>query len=323
MQPVWMSPGWITFVFASALGDSETPRPQTVSVHMALLGTEVSAYDDETAEINALAELALASLRTGRRQLGDREIRRIVRAKFQNPMLGILGSYVLLAEDNRNSSLLGILNSHLHELVADHPDVRAIDLLVRTPGEPLDTAAFDFPPMLAQGLQSLDRLEWSETPKQNNARGPLLKGAARLARLRALAESPWTTFWHGSPQINEIGPLSSGIQTIKLDDLVQLLRDTDRFPTWVTPDNVLRSGSYIGGGGETPFGRAEVDATLEANASLARYLAQLRAGSGGLWFRQPKTQHLSWTGLSPRTADLTVTAMAANSVLQSDRFQPI
>src|SRR6266481_4435149 len=114
VQPVWMSPNWTTFVFASAFGDSATPRSQTVSIHMSALGAEVARYDDETTAINAAAELALASLRLGRRQLSDDMLLRTYSAKFQNPMLGILGCYLLLSEKPRNHKLLDVLSDYLN-----------------------------------------------------------------------------------------------------------------------------------------------------------------------------------------------------------------
>jgi hypothetical protein len=323
MQPVWLAAGWTTFVFASALGDSAIPRSETASIHMARVNDEVKPWDEETTAINATAELALASLRIGRRQFGDDALNRFMAAKFQNPMLGILGCYVLLAEEERNAALLGALSNHLHQLVGDHPDVRAIDLLRQMPGKTAPVASvFEFPPMLAQGLLGLDRLEWNQGGRLETAREGLLKGPARLARLRALAESPWTTFWHGATTSPDIGP-GGDISTITeyLKPLIDL--ETSRWLAQNRPEFSLPMRPRTSYGAASPFGLAEIEATQEANASLAQYLAQLRPSSGAAGARPLKSQHLNWVGLSPTAARLTASVVAADPAQDSDRLQPL
>jgi hypothetical protein len=313
VQPLWMERGWTTFVFASALGESATPRPQTVSVHMTPLGAEVNPDDEETTAINALAELALASLRLRRRQLDDHALLQgVASPNFANPMLAILGCYMLLADEHRNVDLLEILSDRLHRWMPDHPDVRAIALLRRSTGEPLlEAQHFDFPPMLSQGLLGLDRLEWHQ-PTAMERREPLLQGTARLARLRALAESPWTTFWHGSISFTDAAPLIPLVPLIPgLRIADDRLTTIDR-PSWASPRrsygvDLLHSV----GANASPFGQAEAEATVEANTSLMQYLEQLHSSTDESPTLPVKSQHLSWAGLAPPTAISTAAAMLA------------
>jgi hypothetical protein len=197
LQPLWLSAGWITFVFAWASGDSPTPQRDSVSIHMARIGRLGHAYDDETDRINGAAELALASLRTGRRQLGDKDLRTLLYAKFENPMLGLLGAHMLLQRSAPNTALFTEVCGNLRHLLGAHPDVDALEYLAAQrlglpPRADLESK-FDFPPMLRDGLLGIDDARW------RSASEPRLTTTARLARLRLLPEGPWTMFWHIAP----------------------------------------------------------------------------------------------------------------------------
>lgn len=281
LQAVWLSSGWITFVFAAAFGSSATPRRDCVSIHMAKMDQHAMHDDRESAPVNGAAELALASLRTGRRQLQDSRLRTLMQAEFENPMLGLLGAHMLLQRSDPDRELFWEICIRLRGLLGAHPDIDALELAgaerfgpprsIHSPKIAYFPTASAFPPMLREGLAALERARWHRTG------GPVLSGATRLAWLRRLPEGPWTTFWH----------------------------DTSSVPSHE----------------DSPFAAAEREATQDASDELLSYLWQLYKTRGLAALRSLTPAHLYWAGLSPeetRIAHLAVVKKATHPEEQLD-----
>lgn len=174
--------------------------PSMASMHLGFLSSPDAGYsgggiaDRPMPELSGTAtEFALASLRTGRRQLTDRMLRRLLHEKFAYPMGGILGAYMLCERDTVNWKLFDEVIGNLYRLVGDHPDVRALIAVAESRGHSLKklpalanlrTVAANFPPTVLAGLNALRSAEKSIAP------GSL----AALAALEAAPTGPWTTF---------------------------------------------------------------------------------------------------------------------------------
>lgn len=91
-----------------------------------------------------LVELARLAL-VNRRSILSEELRDVLRYKFDNPMLGILGAHLLLAEREFDEGLFAEVIGNLRRLVGgSHPDVEALALKT----DPHRTFTFSHPPML-------------------------------------------------------------------------------------------------------------------------------------------------------------------------------
>lgn len=285
LQPIWLPQGWTTFLFASALGDGPTPQRDTVSIQLARLGMAPMPYDSEVTRMNGAAELALASLRTGRRQLGDAFVQPLLHANFENPMLGLIVGYMLLERSNPDGRLFAEVCKNLRNVLGSHPDLMVLELLAKKrfnhsliPG--FDTE-FDFPPMLRNGLLSLDDERWKMDTTIK------LSATARLARFRLLAEGPWTSFWHTS---------TASVQaTIRSDVMPTNIAYARPARAQVDPFK-----------GEFPFVLAEAEAETTAHEELSTYLRSLKERKGHRALESLSPENLRWVGLAPDEAKLAV-----------------
>jgi hypothetical protein len=341
LQPLWLSAGWTTLLFASALGESSTPRRETVSIQMARNESQILPYDPAQNYLNTAAELALASFRTGRRQLGDQALDLLLDGKFDNPMLGILGAYVLLRDQQADRALLSRVIRNLELLVGDHPDVLALRLLAsgRTPVEeaPPKDSMLKFPPMVHVGLMGADALEWQEhgTLFSSPAYVDRMSAVTRLAKQRALPEGPWTAFWHPTKD-PMLRPALSPSGTDPRLLVAPVPNAWHTVETFVGPHDIhsLIEKSFEGGGGKAlvitpepssgallylvedepaPVEEAAQDSTLEATRALLGYLLGIRTRHGLEGLTKLSPEQLNWAGLSPRQVSDVVDLAMRNS----------
>ncbi len=119
---------------------------------------------DPSGQQDRLTELARLGLIQGRATLRPDDLRSMLWAKFENPMLGIYGAHLLMQDGERDMDLLHEVVGNLESLLGGHPDVAALRLaLTRHDGQAVPSGLrFDTPPMLVRGWQlvveaSLDR----------------------------------------------------------------------------------------------------------------------------------------------------------------------
>jgi hypothetical protein len=110
---------------------------------------------DLSGQQDRLTELARIGLIQGRATLRPDDLRSLLWAKYENPMLGLYGAHLLLQGGERDLGLLHEVVGNLESLLGDHPDVIALRLaLARLDGQaPPSGLRFDAPPMLARGWQ--------------------------------------------------------------------------------------------------------------------------------------------------------------------------
>jgi hypothetical protein len=193
--PLYLCPGWETQVFVPA---RSAPSLRSLTVNLARYG---SGYrpDDEAA---SAAETVLESLRSGARGkylVASEKLTTLLRSKFANPWLGILGAHVLLRSgakdplaistvdpDPELSSLFAevIGNLRSFEGLTDHPDVRALQLELERPA----TTPFAHPPLLQAGLERVQHhsLNWTKTIPYRSLTDCILDNV--------LANSVWTAW---------------------------------------------------------------------------------------------------------------------------------
>jgi hypothetical protein len=151
---VAVSPGWQTQVFLAARtlersapgGDTERSARRadlfTASISMV---HENRGFEPERSAAR-LVEIARRSLERGRNIVQAGEFRKMLRGKFEDPMLGLLAGHLLLLSEEPDLALLGLIVKNLRRLkLAEHPDLRALELALAPPADELD---FPLPPML-------------------------------------------------------------------------------------------------------------------------------------------------------------------------------
>lgn len=109
-------------------------------------------------------EAALDGLASGRVVLTPEEENELLDAKFENPMLGMIGAYTYILRGQIDYQRLGIISRNLLQLVPNSPDARLLAILASSPSHDvhldpwlfdLAQGKFDAPPMFALGADRL------------------------------------------------------------------------------------------------------------------------------------------------------------------------
>ena len=188
-QSLWVGKGWITIVFIGHSSHSEELDRQGASIHLARIGTGFKPYSEP--RMNQALELALSGLRTGASVVPGDLLELLLHAKFQNPMLGIIGAHALLQSRDTNWSLFQTVVDNLAkpEMISGHPDVIALRLMAklkRKDESPTDAPPISWPPMLYTAYRGLIARDWQEPNRISEG------SVAQLAASRLLSQSPWS-----------------------------------------------------------------------------------------------------------------------------------
>ncbi len=164
------SPGWQTQVFAllGSYGGADPTLLADLTAASILMSRfdpsqleddrgGYAAYDQNYQRGNRLAEIARLGL-TNNRAVLKHEMYEMLFEKYSNPMLGILGANLLLAQNALQEGLLQRVIDNLRNLVGQHPDVEA--LVLALPGAVPDYP-FPFPPMLRRSWERVVKASWA------------------------------------------------------------------------------------------------------------------------------------------------------------------
>ncbi len=194
-QSLWVSEGWITMVFFDYDAKRRTYSRQASSIHMAPID---EGFDHRTKnEIYQATELILYSLRAGETAVPSRLEDLVRRDEGAHPMLAILGLHALLQQRDPDQDTIERLCSDLTQRLPQHPDARALQLLVasRFGGTVEEVLPVSWPPMLSAGFRAIIAREW-ETPTRDR-----MGGMAEMAASSLLQQGPWSC-WLGSEAEN-------------------------------------------------------------------------------------------------------------------------
>lgn len=154
-QALWLSTHWTTIVVCPS--GPNGPRPADAAIHMLELGRDWRSID--AGEAVAL-EVALSCLRQGIGLDSDGMMETLLRGKFANPMLGLVGVHAFLMRPDADPRSLRIVIGNLMRLVPDHPDLAA--LIFALPGEDRFTLSANRGrfPSRSRGRRGADGLRW-------------------------------------------------------------------------------------------------------------------------------------------------------------------
>jgi hypothetical protein len=145
-QTVVASKGWQTQVFLLQRGYGENCSDRRADLLGASILLSNSGFNPNDPR-KRLVEAARLGLVNTRQVLPEPVISRILNGKFENPMLGIFGAHLLLADKQLKLGLLAIVVANLRRLLGEnkHPDVEALALRL---GTSRTSYIFEHPPML-------------------------------------------------------------------------------------------------------------------------------------------------------------------------------
>jgi hypothetical protein len=157
-QPVVASRGWQTqsFLFVRQYVGPEGPAWRADLARTSVLLTGVHGGFNPNEAILRVAELARQRL--ARRTLDEQadnttrpllpdEMRKLLREKFDNPMLGIYAAHLMLLERSLDLALFRDVVGNLRSMLPGHPDVDALALRAQFNSAP---GVFENPPMLSR-----------------------------------------------------------------------------------------------------------------------------------------------------------------------------
>ena len=200
--PIQLCPEWQTQVFLMYRG---APLLETAKIFFARRDAGFRPYSGET----EAADVALNGLQNNHDLLSERALKLLLKIKFENPMLGLVGAHVLIqrqrALENRialdprkptreetlqlreRRQQIAVVLRNLNKLLPTSPDVAALNLLTASPDAPF-IVQIDTPPMLRPGLMAV--------MNEAATRPDVLKPGSPIAAIapRLYADTPWSTW---------------------------------------------------------------------------------------------------------------------------------
>jgi hypothetical protein len=159
-QAIWLTDRWQTLVFIPNSADG--PLLESGTMHMVELALDWSPYERD---VNSALELALWGLREGRTVVPS-DLRPLLHAKFQNPMLGIIAAHSLLLASKPDFDLVDTVLENLTRLIPNHPDLTALRWLAAEtrsetrypdPAQAPPSVLVSWPPLLRASYAALIR----------------------------------------------------------------------------------------------------------------------------------------------------------------------
>lgn len=151
--PVFLFKGWQTQLFL--LYANEKPLFETLRFQMSRLGKGFYAADPDA----RLTDLAHQCLQNVNIPVPPDMMQELLHGKFDNPMFGIIGAYLIVQRANHElSGLLPVIQKNLVYLLKteENPDIQAISLLAN---RAVAGAEFLHPPMFAFGTDAVIRFD--------------------------------------------------------------------------------------------------------------------------------------------------------------------
>lgn len=161
------------------------PLVDSIRVFFRKLGEPFRPEDTEAIDV----DLALTGLSGGpeaaERAIPRRRLAELLRGKFEDPMVGLLGAHWLLSRADTEQECVDLVLNNLKSLLPGSPDVAALEILAATRWDRPLPAPVAFPPMLSAGLRAL-----LSNPDRHIEPDSFLEKI--LVRLRA--GSPWVVW---------------------------------------------------------------------------------------------------------------------------------
>ncbi len=140
------------FMFRRSFGSGKKGRRADMADASILMARKYEGFNPDREDLK-WTEIAKKALMNDRSGVGS-ELKDMLWAKFENPMLGIYGAHLLLKKEEFDSSLFETVIGNLLGLVGDHPDVLSLKFQIDSRrnankiSSESDLPIFNYPPML-------------------------------------------------------------------------------------------------------------------------------------------------------------------------------
>ena len=212
---VTTSGGWQTQVFILAddfWADGNKVRRASLRDAAVFMKREGDGFSADSEQAR-LTELARQGLESGRSVIRASDLRDMLWAKYDNPMVAIYGAHLMLLQPRIDHKLLETVMHNLKNLIGPHPDVLALHL---RPGAPTPPPGLQFaePPML--------RDSWDLISRASLRRHALVPSGSATDRVadRLLSSRPWLLHRVEDAEVFEDADVSFAEATRMIDTLM-------------------------------------------------------------------------------------------------------
>lgn len=218
-----------------------------------------------------LTELARQGLAQNRETVRANDLRDMLWAKFDNPMLGLFGAALMLRSEKSGGFLQEVVGN-LSSLLPDHPDVAALRLAVGLQARPDNASqqAFPLPPMLLEN--------WKRLIQSSIDAPGLIPADSPSAAIGGsyYSEGPWLV-WRRSPEVaRAFQAYPQAEQTIRLPRVGEEMRAVhSKGMMGLLVGRTAESGNEWEGGAITPKPGHKPIKTTPDSVSLQGLLDEL------------------------------------------------
>lgn len=210
--PIPLMPGWQTQLFVMHRRRLlwEDLRVATVSLDEIATRRNRGPYDIDADDIAVLTDMdaGLAALQNDVHTAAERLVHRFLNAKFRNPILGLLGAYLMLlrarASAEPNTRLMRVVLDNLAHLAPDSADLQALKLLAAPWIDPPPPQPVHGIPLFRAGAEAL--IDAAASNPELLPEGSMLDVISE----HLLGDTVWTT-WRAVPLPPSVTTVAFGL----------------------------------------------------------------------------------------------------------------
>jgi len=156
MQSIVLSSGWQAQLFMTrrSVGSGKKGRRADMADASILMAPIGHGFEPSSESVR-LTEIAKSALEQKRPAVG-KEIHDMLWAKFENPILGLIGAHLLLKQKDYDKDLLRMVVGNLVGMLGDeHPDIKSLLLQIHENTIQIPIPKIKYPPMLQASWEKI------------------------------------------------------------------------------------------------------------------------------------------------------------------------
>ncbi len=156
MQSIVLSSGWQTQLFMTrrSVGSGKKGRRADMADASILMAPIGHGFEPSSESVR-LTEIAKSALEQKRPAVG-KELHDMLWAKFENPMLGLIGAHLLLKQKNYDKNLFRMVVDNLIGMLGnEHPDIKILLLQIHENAIQIPIPNIKYPPILQASWEKI------------------------------------------------------------------------------------------------------------------------------------------------------------------------
>ncbi len=156
MQSIVLSSGWQTQLFMTrrSIGSGKKGRRADMADASILMAPIGHGFEPSSESVR-LTEIAKSALEQKRPAVG-KELHDMLWAKFENPMLGLIGAHLLLKQKNYDKNLFRMVVDNLIGMLGnEHPDIKILLLQIHENAIQIPIPNIKYPPILQASWEKI------------------------------------------------------------------------------------------------------------------------------------------------------------------------